>query len=383
MIFPRRGVGLLIWATLCFPGPAWPRPPRPYVPPLIRVGLFQETTRVDLGPGNYKVIASGSVKRTTWKKPLRFLVVQGGFLAGKTRWGKKIVVEPQEAGGVVLVNGRPYRGAVELERTGPAFRVVNVLSVEDYLRGILQMETSDKWPIQALKAQAVISRTYALRNRGRHGRSGMDFCRTPHCQAYGGATAERPLLDVVVSDTQGEVLVDRRRRLISAVFHSCCGGRTESAENVWEQGGQPYLRPVSCSWCRSSPHNTWVARVKNEVIGKRLATGGYDVGGVRALGILSHTPSGRVYRVRVYGEKGQVDLKANKFRNLIDGHLIRSTFWSGLSRQGDVWQIHGRGWGHGVGLCQWGMKQLAENHMNYGEILRYYYHRVSVVDWRE
>jgi stage II sporulation protein D len=123
--------------------------------------------------------------------------------------------------------------------------------------------------------------------------------------------------------------------------------------------------------------------VKNDFISRKLAAGGYDVGGVRALGILSHTPSGRVYRIRVYGQTRQVDLKANVFRNLVDGRLIRSTFWSGLSRRGDVWQIHGRGWGHGVGLCQWGMKSLAEKSMNYGEILRYYYHRVTVADWRE
>jgi stage II sporulation protein D len=114
-----------------------------------------------------------------------------------------------------------------------------------------------------------------------------------------------------------------------------------------------------------------------------LAAAGYNIGGVRAIGVLSHTPSGRVYKIRIYGERGTQDLLANTFRNIVDPALIRSTFWSGVSKLEGAWQVHGTGWGHGVGLCQWGMKTLADNSMNYGQILRFYYHRVEVVDWTE
>jgi stage II sporulation protein D len=247
----------------------------------------------------------------------------------------------------------------------------------------LLLETSDKWPAEALKAQAVISRTYALRNRGRHGRGGYDLCSTPHCQAYGGVSAERKTTDAAVKATRGEVMVDRKGRLISTVFHSTCGGSTESAENVWEKGGQPYLQAVRCQWCKISPHYRWNARVPTALVDERLAKEGYKIGSVRAIGILNHTPSGRVYRVRLYGEKGTRDLNANTFRNIVNPRMIRSTFWSGISKRDGAWQVHGRGWGHGVGLCQWGMKSLADNSMTYGQILRLYYHRVDIADWKE
>jgi stage II sporulation protein D len=80
---------------------------------------------------------------------------------------------------------------------------------------------------------------------------------------------------------------------------------------------------------------------------------------------------------------GTHDLFANKFRNIVDPHLIRSTLWTGLSKLDGSWQVHGKGWGHGVGLCQWGMKNLAEKNMSYGQILRFYYHGVEVDDWTE
>ncbi len=370
-------------ALVSLGAPLHSRPPKPYRPPLLRLGLYVETSAVNLGPGVFTVAGKAPRKKVNWKKSARLQIAGAGFIINKARWGKKVRLTPVPSGGAILINGRPYRGAIEVERTGPAFRVVNIVSVEDYVRGVLQMETSSRWPEQALKAQSVISRTYALRNRGRHRSDGFDLCPTPHCQAYGGGRAERPVTDAIVRATRGEVLVDRRRRLINTVYHSCCGGSTESAENVWEQGGQSYLKPVSCHWCRGTPHYTWVARVSNELVTQRLEKGGRDVGNVRVIGILSHTPSGRVYRVRVFGDRGQVDLKADTFRNLIDPRLIRSSFWSAVSRRGGEWQIHGRGWGHGVGLCQWGMQALAEKSMSYGQILNYYYRGVSVGDWRE
>jgi stage II sporulation protein D len=351
--------------------------------PLVRIGLRANAPSVVLGTGAYRLSGQVPRRKVRYREPQEILPAKNGFTAGKERWGNKITIEPAEPGGVVVVNKRPFRGAIELERRGGGIRVVNQLSVEDYVRGVLLMETSDRWPVEALKAQSVISRTYALRNRGRHGSSGYDFCPSPHCQTYAGAAAERTSTDAAVQRTRGEVLVDRKKQLVSTVYHSCCGGSTESAENVWEHGGQPYLKGVRCGWCKTSPRFHWVARVPYALVDQRLAAAGYNIGGVRAIGVLSHTPSGRVYKIRIYGERGTQDLLANTFRNIVDPALIRSTFWSGVSKLEGAWQVHGTGWGHGVGLCQWGMKTLADNSMNYGQILRFYYHRVEVVDWTE
>ena len=352
-------------------------------PPLIRIGLRDNAPSVVLGPGDYHLTGKVPHRDPHFKKSVEIVPAKKGFSAGPEQWGKSIIIEPADRTGVVVVNNRPFRGAIELERQRNGIRVVNRLSVEDYVRGVLQMETSDKWPAQALQAQAVISRTYALRNRGRHGRSGYDFCAQPHCQTYGGAAAERKTTDAAVERTRGEVLVDRHKHLASTVYHSCCGGSTESAENVWEHGGQPYLKATHCPWCKDSPQFHWVARVPYGLVDARIRAAGYDVGGVRAIGVLSHTPSGRVYKLRVYGEKATKDILANTFRNIVDPALIKSTFWAGISKLDGAWQIHGQGWGHGVGLCQWGMKTLADKNMSYGQILRLYYRGVEVVDWKE
>jgi stage II sporulation protein D len=351
--------------------------------PMIRIGLRDNALSAVLGPGDYRLKGKAPRRSLRYQKPVEIVPSKNGFSAGGQPWGKSITIESSERDGVVVINHRPFRGAIELERQGAGIRIVNRLSVEDYVRGVLQMETSDKWPAQALQSQAVISRTYALRNRGRHGRSGYDYCAQPHCQTYGGAAAERALTDAAVRRTRGEVLVDRKRRLASTVYHSCCGGSTESAENVWEHGGQPYLKATRCPWCKGSPRYDWVAKVPYALVNDRINAAGFKIGDVRAIGILSHTPSGRVYKVRVYGEKGSQDLLANRFRNIVDPGLIRSTYWSGVSKLNGAWQIHGQGWGHGVGLCQWGMKTLADKSMSYGQILRLYYKGVEVVDWTE
>lgn len=351
--------------------------------PLVRIGFQDKASSVILGPGSYRFSGKVSRRSRTFKQAVKIIPTKNGFNVNEDRWGMRVAIEPGRRGEVVIINNRPFRGSIELNRQGSGIRVVNRLSVEDYVRGVLQMETSDTWPAQALQAQAVISRTYALRNRGRHGRSGYDFCSKPHCQTYGGAAAERKKTDAAIMKTRGEVLVDRKKQLATTVYHSCCGGSTESAENVWEHGGQPYLKATRCPWCKNSPRFHWVAKVPDSLLDEQLRGAGYAIGHVRALGILSHTPSGRVYQIRVYGEKGTRDILASKFRSMIDPGLIRSTNWSGVSKLNGDWQIHGQGWGHGVGLCQWGMKTLAEKGKSYGQILLVYYHGAKVVDWKE
>ncbi len=349
---------------------------------VLRIGL-SDATEVVLGPGAYRVRAKGVDRVHRWKDQQRLRLTDTGFALGKVLWPSPVVLSAAKGDDPVVVNKRPYRGKVELARAGRAVRIVNVLGVETYLRGVLHMETNEAWPTEALKAQAVISRTYALLNRGRHGSRGYDLCATPHCQAYGGAAAERPATDAVLRRTRGEVLVDRKKRLVSTVYHSCCGGSTESAENVWRHAGQPHLRATRCGWCRGSPHYFWKARVPTERVTQRLNAAGYDLGEVRAIGVLSRTATGRVHRFRVYGQKGTRDIPANEFRNIVDPRRVRSTLIAGISKLDGAWQFHGRGWGHGVGLCQWGMKELADQSMAYGQILRMYYRGVEVRDWKD
>lgn len=350
---------------------------------VLRIGISDAAKEVSLGAGSVRVRGKGLDRVYRWKDEQRLRFGEKGFALGKILWPSPVVLTAARGDDPVVVNGRPFRGRIELERTGRTVRIVNILGVETYLRGVLHMETNEVWPTEALKAQAVISRTYALLNRGRHGSRGYDLCATPHCQAYGGAAAERAATDAVLRRTRGEVLMDRKKRLVSTVYHSCCGGSTESAQNVWRHAGQPHLKATRCGWCRGSPHYFWKARVPTELVTKRLNAAGYDLGEVRAIGVLSRTATGRVHRFRVYGQKGTRDIPANEFRNIVDPRRVRSTLIAGVSKLDGAWQFHGRGWGHGVGLCQWGMKELADQSMAYGQILRIYYRGVEVRDWTE
>ena len=349
----------------------------------LRIGLAEQVSEIRLGPGHYWISGKGFERTVRWKKEVRWTPTARGFRFDKDTGPDRLTVTPVPPGEVVLYNGRPYRGRMDVVGDGKTGRVINVVGVESYLRGVLRRETNEDWPTEALKAQSVISRTYALLHRGRHRPSGYDLCSRPHCQTYGGAAEERSTTDAVLRRTRGEVLVDRRGRLVSAVYHSCCGGATESAENVWERGGQPYLRSVRCGWCRSSPHYQWRAQIPAAVMTARLNGAGYAFGEVRAIGIFSRTGSGRVYQFRVYGDRRTRDIPANTFRNIVDPGRIRSTQIAGVSKsEKGLWQFHGRGWGHGVGLCQWGMKKLADQSMAYGQILRLYYRGVEVADWK-
>jgi len=277
------------------------------------------------------------------------------------------------------VNGRRYRGTLKVVPSkGNRVTVVNVVEVEDYLRSVVPAEMPHSWPKEALKAQAVVARSYAVANRGRFASEGFDLCATPSCQVYEGMASEHPSSDEAVKATRGEELLYMGRP-ISAVFHSCCGGRTDDARDVWRSDGKPYLRGVSSPWCREeSPNYQWVAKISDKDMAERLAAAGHDLGKVESIRIVSRTRAGRAYEVRVTGTRGATTFQANAFRLIVGPKSLRSTFWSGLSHGDGEWRFHGKGWGHGVGLCQWCAKVMAGKGRRYKEILTYFYRNTKV-----
>jgi len=349
-------------------------------PETIRIGIMTETASVTMGPGAFLVRegADGKEHRLSWGDKFEVRVAGHGVLLGTKLLSGPVVVQPLTPDAFPILNGRSYHGGLEFRRA-PSGRltVINELPLDDYVKGILIHETSPVWPFEALKVQAVISRSYALNTRGRHGKEGYDLCDEIHCQVYGGRDSEREIPNRAVEETRGEVLT-HEGKIIKAVFHSCCGGSTENSENIWEGPALPYLKAVRCRWCRRSPRYKWVAEVRLDSAARKLAAGGSDVGNIRMLRVLSRSRSGRAYRVRVAGSKGAAELSANAFRILLDGRVVRSTFWTAVSQTRDSWRFDGKGWGHGVGLCQWGTKAMADAGRNYKTILHYYYRNVKL-----
>ncbi len=272
------------------------------------------------------------------------------------------------------VNGRKYRGDLRIAlKRGKKLTVINKLGLEEYLYGVLPREISPEWPVEAMKTQAVVSRTYAARNMGKHNSKGYDLSATVFCQVYGGLQCEDERSNKAVDATEGEVIY-YKGELISAVFHSTCGGFTEKSSNVWETNSSPgYLKCVRCPYCRKSPRYSWKKTIKKETIRKKLNKSGYKVGRIHKIKVAGRASfSKRAININVYHDAGKLSIPSNKFRIAVGADIVKSTMVK-LKNYPDEIKYVGRGWGHGVGLCQWGAKGMAERGYKYLKIIRKYF----------
>jgi stage II sporulation protein D len=270
----------------------------------------------------------------------------------------------------VAVNGKKYRGVVEVYPAERGLLVVNQLPLEDYLVGLINCEISSQWPIEAVKAQAVIARTYALYQRENRKTALYHLESSVLDQVYEGCAIEDSRAARGVHDTAGEVLTFKGR-IIQAFYHSNCGGHTESAENVW---GAPleYLAGVDCKYCLSAPSVKWEQTLQYRKIESLLKAGGYQVTGLRELRPGVRNRNGRLKEIVMVTGQGNLAMNAVSFRKVMGYGVIKSTNFEMVNGEGGV-QFIGVGYGHGVGLCQWGAKQRAGDGFDYHEILSYYY----------
>jgi stage II sporulation protein D len=222
-------------------------------------------------------------------------------------------------------NGRPYRGHLRLVQDGRGFTVVNVIDVEDYLKGVLKMEVNPSWPMEVLKAQAVIARTYALRNRNKHGSAGYDICATSHCQVYRGVNAEDPVLTRAVDSTRGIVL-KYQGKLAATFYHSDSGGHTADVSTVWSSA-IPYLMGKPEPIAYESPYSNWQVKIPLLEIQRVLSAKGVNVGNLSSIEIASTDGAGRAEMIMVSGSSGRVTLKSSQFRTFMGPDRIKSTFF--------------------------------------------------------
>lgn len=279
-----------------------------------------------------------------------------------------------EGGKVSLVYaaGRWYRGAVELRATGHHLTVVNCVPLESYLYGVVPAEMNANWPLESLKAQAVAARTYALAKLGQFASHGFDLRPTTENQVYHGAAAESNASNKAVDETWGQVLTSHGR-VIAAYFCASSGGYTETSDAVW---GEPrsYLQ-AQPDFDQDSPHYLWQKNVPAAQLAHALTRSGVQVGDLLRFEVLERSFSGRVKKVRAIGTAGSHDCTGDTLR--IAAGLYSTLF--NVQGFGDhhgeptTFAFAGRGWGHGLGLSQWGAKELAQRGYSYSQILGYYY----------
>jgi stage II sporulation protein D len=306
----------------------------------------------------------------------------------------QLVVRP-ENGSFVQWNGKRYRGELVITATDSGSLVVNRLPMDDYLRGVVPLEIGNRTSAEmaAVQAQAVAARTYAYKHL--NDARPFDMYATVQDQVYGGVDAENPLSDTAIASTS-DVVVLYNGQPITTPYHSTCGGSTAGVSEVWyDQPDQPYLRPVSDKipgtnnyYCDPSPRFSWTqtydATGLRAVMEKYLAN--YTNAPKANLGRITDvreegkTPSGRVAALTVQTESGSYTLRGNDIRFVLrdpKGVILNSTLFSlsAATSGGEVSSLtlNGRGYGHGIGMCQWGAIGRARAGQNYRTILETYY----------
>lgn len=276
---------------------------------------------------------------------------------------------------------RRYRGSIDVFlKENQKMLVVNTIDLERYVKGVLYHEISNRWPMEATKAQAVAVRTYALHQIKKSKNALYDVTSDIYSQVYGGKSAERYRTNIAADRTAGEVML-YAGKILPAYYHASCGGHTEDARNLWGQNLPP-LKGVVCSFCRFAPHSLWKKNFRSKDIQDRLNAGGYKMGLIAEVAAAGRNESGRILDVRIADRDGKnVRIPANKFRELIGPNIIKSNNYE-IFMKGYYFDLEGRGWGHGVGMCQWGAHFMSRQRHSYQEILEYYYPGTEITDYR-
>jgi stage II sporulation protein D len=300
-----------------------------------------------------------------------------------------------EPGVPLRINGRSYRGMIELLRDARGITVVNRLGMEAYLLGVVSAEMGRRGASEqaALEAQAVVSRTFALRNLGRRRTQGFDLSASVSDQVYSGVAAETPEGRAAVLETRGQVLT-YNGRTAEAFFYSTCGGRTAAGVEVFRGAAQPYLRSVpdeaanGSAYCSISPRYRWREEWTGEALRATLQRNlpavsglkGDDIRQVRDVRVDRRTPSGRVDQLTIALSGPEVKVGGSSIRQVFrsaSGELLRSNAFrvavtGGGSRVSHL-AVDGMGAGHGVGFCQWGAVGRARTGHGYQQILAAYF----------
>lgn len=279
------------------------------------------------------------------------------------------------------VNGVLYRGELEVSKSGGDLDVLNIVELEDYLKGVLPKEVNHLWPFEAIKAQAVTSRSFAVYRALRNNKRGFDLTADTFSQVYGGKSAEKWRTNKAVDSTNGKVLT-YAGKILPAYFHSCCGGHTENSSLAWGENTIVPLEGVSCRWCKWSPYYRWQARISTREIIKRLRSSGYEISRIDDIKAGAEDRSGRLSYVSIRSGDNWFDVEGTDFMNSMGTRVVRSTNFR-VKRQPFSYRFIGYGWGHGVGLCQWGAFGQALRWKKSGDILQYYYPGTEIADLKE
>ncbi|XGV99452.1 MAG: SpoIID/LytB domain-containing protein [Leptolyngbya sp. BL-A-14] len=348
----------------------------------LRVAIKDGVSQVAVGSSTKAIVRDSS------GRPLGEIAPMNAFIAqpkqgnvSLDRWQSGLIwVEPTD-GGYVYIGENWYRGRTLVAPSKSGLTAVNYVDLEQYLYSVLGGEMNGNWPQEALKAQAVAARSYALYHR-QHARNGLyDVVDTTASQVYRGIKDESVGTQMAVNATAEQVLISGGQ-IVEAVFHSSAGGCTENSENVWSKP-MPYLKSVREGFTEVSPVAQWEIDVPRTELSKRIG----GVGNIVSFQPISTTPCGRIVSMQVVGDRGRKTISGEALQSALN---LKSTLFNIVAQpvleaskdkaqtSPTMFQVIGRGFGHGLGLSQWGAYNLAQGNYNYQQILLYYYQNTNL-----
>lgn len=270
----------------------------------------------------------------------------------------------------ITMCGRRWGGIVQVHADNGTTLVVGALPLEEYLEGVLPREMSPSWPAQALMAQAVAARTYALYHVIKQRDSLFDVHATTSSQVYGGSDAATPATHAAIAATRGMVLA-AEGNIILALYHANSGGATENTDAVWGFE-KPYLTGVRDDFSVHQPGHTWEATMPIAEIQNRLQAFGIAVDSITDIVPTERAASGRVTTIRIAQAAESFLLTGNSFRLMLGASTIKSTRFT-VAKKANDFVFTGTGYGHGAGMSQRGAAAMARQGYDFRQILHFYY----------
>ncbi len=346
---------------------------------LIRVLLIQDAQRLEVSAAGGLTVRLPNGETRAFVEAVAARPMLGGLTVnGEQVAGESVVIRSRN-GDLTVRNGgngtgeqKPLvvTGTLKILARGGTLLLVNEVDLEEYTKGVVPAEMSPSWHPEALKAQAVVARTYALYQRTLNAARDYDLVATVQDQVYQGRQGVDQRVQQAVESTRG-LAVAYQNAPIYAAFSSTAAGPTEDAVNVWSKD-LPYLKGVDCPFDVNAPRYQWRAALKLSDLEATFRRQGVDVGAIASLTPFAYSRAGRVTKLRILHSRGELILRGEDFRRLIGYSVIPSTQFD-VDAMGWEIVLSGRGAGHAVGLCQWGAKEMAEHGYSYATILAYYF----------
>ena len=356
----------------------------------IQVGVFVGVPNIFVRQKNEElhITASKGKLKIKTKSKRQQTADRRVFKATGTSASDCIAIATDKAG----LNKACYNGEFIVTANGNKLNAINVIDIEDYLRGVVPYEIGklDESKFEALKAQAVAARTYAYKHFGSRVAQGFDVYADTRDQVYKGLQSATELTDKAVRETDG-VVMTYNGEFITAYYHSTCGGETEGVV-TWGRPDHPYLknkpdlRPDGTPWCRESNYTEWTREFTEDELrdlfqinAKEAKANVPSFSSIKSMHIQDTLKSGRIHTLVIETNNGSFTAKADKIRWLFKrgGTILPSSFFR-IHKNGNEWILKGKGFGHGVGLCQMGARARAQAGQSYIQILTHYYPGITL-----